>query len=355
MIAILTSGVALGVHVPGLLLAQRLRERGADAKIFVLERLLPDATRMTTARMKSALHRDFRVALAGQRLAMDPSTTVPELNIRELAEQWRKHDVQRLVVLSGFWLPVLERCAALSGHWLDADVCHIDSVHSPSFRAAVQVLSRTRQVWLADAANASLPCTIPVSTRPPLHWAGRERRLLVHGGGWGMGTYRQRADELREQGFALDIVAYETKDLTAEDDGVRYFMIDPQWHPWVDDGFPPFGAADGRNDPVYDRGTECHGSFELARSALAMVSKPGGGTLLDSLHSATPLVLLEPFGAHEARNAELWERLGFGISLDRWRAANFAPSILEELHETLRRAAPGIPDYAGMLTEETNR
>jgi hypothetical protein len=355
MIGILTSGVALGVHVPGLLLAQRVREHGANVEIFVLERLLADSTRATTARMKYAFHRDFRVALAGQRLAIDPSATVSEAKVRELVELWRSHGLRRLVVFSGFWLPLLERCAAVSGNWLEVDVCHVDSVHSPSFRSAGQALSRVRQVWLADAAHLSLPCTIPVSTRPPLRWTDRERRLLVHGGGWGMGTYRQRAHELREQGFALDIVAYETNDLAAQDDDIRYFMIDPLWHPWLDDGFPPFGLVDGRSDPIYARGSECHGSFELARSALAMVSKPGGGTLLDSLHSATPLVLLEPFGAHEARNAELWERLGFGISMDRWRNANFAPAILEKLHATLLRAVRDVPDYAGMLAEEMNR
>jgi hypothetical protein len=352
MIGVLTSGVALGVHVPGLLLAQRMRERGAHVEIFVLERLLPHSKRATTAQMKYAFHRDFRVALAGQRLAFDPSTAVSEAKVRELAEHWRRHGLRRLVVFSGFWLPVVERCAALSGNWLEVDICHVDSVPSPSFRAAGQILSQARQVWLADAARSFLPCTIPVSTRPPLRWTERERRLLVHGGGWGMGTYRERANELREQGFELDIVAYEADDLPAQDDGIRYFMIDPQWHPWLDDGYPPFGVADGRRDPVYVRGTECHGSFELARSALAMVSKPGGGTLLDSLHSATPLVLLEPFGAHEMRNAELWERLGFGISLNRWRGADFALAILEGLHDALLRAAPGIPDYARMLAEE---
>jgi UDP-N-acetylglucosamine:LPS N-acetylglucosamine transferase len=83
-----------------------------------------------------------------------------------------------------------------------------------------------------------------------------------------------------------------------------------------------------------------------------MVSKPGGGTMLDSIWSATPLVLLEPFGEHEARNAELWERLGFGISVDRWRDTGFAVEVLEEIHDNLLRAKPGIPDYAGKLAEE---
>ncbi|WP_331449720.1 hypothetical protein [Streptomyces prasinus] len=71
MIAVLTSGVALGVHVPGLLLATRLRERGAEASVEVVERLLPgDRLRMIEA-SRSVFHRDFRVARAGQRLASE--------------------------------------------------------------------------------------------------------------------------------------------------------------------------------------------------------------------------------------------------------------------------------------------
>ena len=37
MIGILTSGVALGVHVPGLLLQRRLAERGVPSEVYVLE------------------------------------------------------------------------------------------------------------------------------------------------------------------------------------------------------------------------------------------------------------------------------------------------------------------------------
>lgn len=352
MIEVLTSGVALGVHVPGLLLAQRMRELGADAQVLVLERLLPDSKRATAAKMKFAFHRDFRVALAGQRLAIDPSAAVPEPTLRELAEQWRQRQVRRLVVLSGFWLPILEQCAALSGYRPQVDVCHVDSVPSPSFRALGCIPPEVRQVWLADWTNSAVPYTIPVSARPPVSWTDRDRRLLLHGGGWGMGTYRQRTNELRDNGFELDIVAYEADDVATGDEGIRYFMIDPNWHPWIDNGYPPFARVDGVGDPDYVQGTECHGSFELARSALAMVSKPGGGTMLDSLWSATPLVLLEPFGEHEAQNAELWERLGFGISVDRWRDTGFSVEVLEELHQSLLRARPGIPDYARKLADE---
>src|SRR5262245_1771166 len=112
-----------------------MRERGADVEVVVLERLLPDSKRATTAKMKFAFHRDFRVALAGQRLAVGPSTAVPESTLRKLADRWRQRRVHRVVVLSGFWLPLIEQCAALSGHRPEIDVCHVDSVPSPSWRA----------------------------------------------------------------------------------------------------------------------------------------------------------------------------------------------------------------------------
>jgi hypothetical protein len=60
MIGVLTSGVALGVHVPGLPLADRLTEQGVGAEVFVLERLLPENGRATAARLKWAFHRDAR-------------------------------------------------------------------------------------------------------------------------------------------------------------------------------------------------------------------------------------------------------------------------------------------------------
>ncbi|ONI77169.1 hypothetical protein ALI144C_34370 [Actinosynnema sp. ALI-1.44] len=341
MIEILTSGVALGVHVPGLLLADRLRERGVDVHVSVLERLLPQDTLATTTKMKWAFHRDFRVALAGQRVARDASVAIPAEAQDAALASWRSRDVRKFVVFSGFWLPILDRY-----EHADVDICHVDSVVSPSFRK-VGATPDARAIWLADAENRTLPYSIPVSNDPPITWHERDRRLLVHGGGWGMGTYRERAAELRAHGFVLDVIAYEPSDVR-EDDAVRHFMIDPDWHPWLDDGYPPFGEIkDG--EVAFTRGRGHHGSYDLTRAALAAVSKPGGGTMLDSLWSATPSVLLEPFGAHEKRNAELWERLGFGISFDNWRAHGFDVAMLAKAHTALLDARERVTDYAEVL------
>ncbi|MFC0623555.1 hypothetical protein [Kribbella deserti] len=347
MIEILTSGVALGVHVPGLLLADRLREQGGSAHVSVLERLMPEQTLVTTARSKQAFHRDFRVALAGQKLARDASIATDARAVDDLLREWRARRVSRFVVFSGFWLPIVERYVAEAGV-VPVDVCHVDSVQSPSFDKAGPTTLEVEHVWLADADGGRVPCSIPVTREEPLAWSDRDHRLLVHGGGWGMGTYRERAPELLAAGFALDVVAYEDRDL-AGTEGVRYFMIDPDWHPWLGDGYPPFAEVVAGQPPAFVQRTGHHGSFDLARRALATVSKPGGGTLLDSLWSATPTVLLEPFGPHEQHNAELWRQLGFGIAFEHWAEKGLAVEVLAELHEALLAARPLIPDYSKAL------
>lgn len=345
MITVLTSGVALGVHVPGLLLVRRLQEAGAAAQVEVLERLLPAEARERIVASKTAFHRDFRVAVAGHRLVRDPADLLDEGRVGALFARWRAQGCRRFVVLSGFWLSILERF----GGDVEVDACHVDSVRSPSFAAAPAAVGG-RDVWLIDAERGEVPWTIPVTDEDPVSWCQRAGRVLAHGGGWGMGTYAERGAELAAHGLGVDVVTYEDAPPTP---GVRPFRLDPGWQPWDDDGFPPFGPVGADGHVPYRRSERHHGSFDLARRSLAMVSKPGGGTLLDSLSAATPVVLAEPLGDHEARNAELWQELGFGIDADEWRASGFSLTVLADLHRNLVAARAAVPSYVTHLLEET--
>jgi hypothetical protein len=349
--AILTSGVALGVHVPGLLLARRLAEAGAPARVDVFERHLPADTRARITASMTGFHRDFRVAKAGLRMSGRNAVGLPEEAVARLLAEWAGDDVDLLVVLSGFWQPAAYRYAA-GRPGIRVHACHVDSVASPSFAAGVsRVPDADRErvahhdVWLLEEAAGSVARTIPVSRDDPLPWSARGGRLLAHGGGWGMGTYAADADALAAKGFSVDVVAYERADVVAAADGRRYFMLDPDWHPWHDDGFPPFGEVRRDGLVAYRRGTAHHDAFHLTREAVAVLSKPGGGTLMDSLAAATPVVLLEPFGDHEARNARLWERLGFGISLADWLRGGCEPAELERLHRNLLAARSRVASY----------
>jgi hypothetical protein len=344
MRALLTSGVALGVHVPGLLLAKRLAERGSGASVEVLERLLPRERLAAVAASRSLFQRDFRAARAAQRLAADPSRAIDDATLVAVQRRWAERGVRDVVVFSGFWLGPLDRLTALGLPLPRITVCHVDAVVSPSFRRAGRLTAQHRTVWLASSARGCLPWTIPVSEEAPVPWGERTGRLLVHGGGWGMGTYRERAVALQDAGHPLDIIVHDPAVPATAHPTTRHHLMDPAWHPWLDDGFPPLGRLLPGQDPSsvgYRRGGAHHASFDLARTATAMVSKPGGGTLLDAFWSATPLVLLEPSGEHEEHNARLWCALGFGIRYDAWRASGFAAEPLRPLHEALLGARTG--------------
>ncbi|GHH76888.1 hypothetical protein GCM10018793_23690 [Streptomyces sulfonofaciens] len=359
MIAVLTSGVALGVHVPGLLLASRLRERGADVRIDVLERHLPADRLTSVAASRKLFHSDFRTARVGQRLASDPADGIPEGARAELERAWEEDGVRVFVVFSGFWLGIVDHY--VHRHLADRRpggpaprvvICHVDSTTSPSFRRSAAQQSGAEVVWLASAAQGTLPWTIPVDTRPPVPWGQRTGRLLVHGGGWGMGTYQERGQQLAQAGHLLDLVIHERDPAVP---WARCFLIEPDWHPWHDDGYPPLARiAPGQSPDVltYRRGRTHHTAFDLMREARAAVSKPGGGTMLDSLWSATPLVLLEPVGAHEGENARLWKDLGFAIDFEQWRADGFDAARLEPLHRALLDARSRPRDLAAALAED---
>jgi UDP-N-acetylglucosamine:LPS N-acetylglucosamine transferase len=87
-----------------------------------------------------------------------------------------------------------------------------------------------------------------------------------------------------------------------------------------------------------------HALHDVIRAAKAIVSKPGGCTLIDSLAAATPVVFLEPYGYAEASNASLWEHLGFGISYVAWKATGYDPAVLERLHANIVARPRGV-DY----------
>jgi UDP-N-acetylglucosamine:LPS N-acetylglucosamine transferase len=96
--------------------------------------------------------------------------------------------------------------------------------------------------------------------------------------------------------------------------------------------------------PCIENG-EYHSLYDVIRFNQAIISKPGGCTLIDSLASATPVILLEPYGYAEVRNSEIWQRLGYGISYPDWQASGYSMEVLARLQNNLlNRAQRGI-DY----------
>jgi UDP-N-acetylglucosamine:LPS N-acetylglucosamine transferase len=116
-------------------------------------------------------------------------------------------------------------------------------------------------------------------------------------------------------------------------------MSNPAWSPWQQDPanptFPPLGQVTEEQPILYCGSDDVHELHCIIRSSRAIISKPGGCTLIDSLASATPVVFLDAYGYAEERNAEIWQHLGFGISYAAWRDDGYSADTLAKLHESI--------------------
>lgn len=357
MVTILCGGPGLGFYVPGAILARRLRGR-RPTELTVIEGLLPPEKQERVRRSRQGFHKDFRFALMAQRLARDISGELEPALVEALLLRWQAERRREFVVFSGFWAGVVTRY--IRGHAevpVRADFCHVDSAVSPSWGLTSERPPGVADVWFLRWEERCLCYRLDVTGAAPVPWAQRNGRFLVHGGGWGVGTYRERARELEPFRLPLDLLYYERAQAAGPEADARRFLLDPAWFPFVPGAglFPPLAmvAADGTVYPLSDA---CGPPlFELTRDAAAIISKPGGGTLIDSLAAATPLVLLEPCGEYERKNGLLWQQLGFAVPFAAWIESGCSRDLLRPLHENLLAARTQVPDYAEHLCESGAR
>jgi hypothetical protein len=344
-LTVLTSAVGLGAYVAALLHRDRLRDAGHEVDVEVIEGWFTEHHRERHLVHQQAFHEDFRLAQAGRRMAGSVVGRLDEERVEPLLAAWRAEGRTRFFVWSGYWLPVLERyTASVPDARVELDFCFSDAIESDSFRvhhAPAGVVRR--DVWLWSWRRRALGTALPVPAGAPIPFAERARRLVAHGGGWGLGTYTEVLTELAAADYALDVLGPSCPDWDGRRALDRRYVGDPAWHPWLRDdagqlSFPPLAEVRPDGELRYRSPARFPAAHVQVREAMAVVSKPGGGTLLDSLAAATPIVLLPPWGRPEARNGALWVELGFGIDFVRWRETGFDPRVLEELHDRLLAA-----------------
>jgi hypothetical protein len=355
-LTVLTSAVGLGAYVAALLHHELLRDAGHRVDLEVVEGWFTDHHLERHLIHERAFRRDFRLALAGRRMVGSVAERLDDERIDRLLTGWRADGRSRFFVWSGYWLPVLERYAASVPEMrVELDLCFSDSIESDSFRVHDQPAGVVRREhWLWNWRRRALGRRLPVPAGAPIPFAQRERRLVAHGGGWGLGTYTDVLPELSGAGYALDVLGPGSPGWEGQGPLDRRYLSDPDWHPWVRDAagefsFPPLGEVLAHGEVRYRPQISFPAAHLNVREGMAVVSKPGGGTLLDSLAAATPIVLLAPWGQPESKNGALWEELGFGIDYQRWRETGFDPDVLEDLHHRLLDAS--VPDIDPLMAE----
>lgn len=349
-VTVLTSAVGLGLYIPALLVLRHLRRCGVDAEVEVIERHYTPAYQRTHVAHRDAHHANFALAQLAHRMARGVDHCLDGERMQLLLDRWRRGGRRHFIVWAGFWLPILERYRqSQGGGSLDVDHCRIDAVIPASFNVHRDLDRRGSEIWLWDWAQRRIVHEIPVTDVPPIPFAARADRLVVHGGGWGIGTYQAAGRALADARYSLDVVVHDPAEAAGQSDGDRAFMLNPQWRAWMqspEDGttFPPMEQVVGGALVARPGNAEYHPMHDLIRAGKAIVSKPGGCTLIDSLAAATPVVLLEPYGYAEESNARIWEHLGFGIRYAAWRETGYDAAVLERLHANIVARSRGV-DY----------
>ncbi|WP_229521041.1 hypothetical protein [Paenibacillus sp. GM2] len=340
-ITLLASGNSLGAYIPAMHLYTYLQSRGAGADILVLENLYHEEVRLKIHATKKAFHADFSVARMGHKLAKPVDSSLDEEAVQRLLRSWKQAGVFRFAVFTGFWIPILERYKQAVDKPLDIQLIRLDAWDTPSFKVHKQLYPGYDNVWFYDSSKLSPSSYITSDNVGPLPYAERAGRLLIHGGGWGIGTYASTITELRRLGYHLDVIVYDPSEV-GEDDGItRYYGAEPSWDPWSRDAlgrhtFPPMIRYVRRRGVLSAFPLGAYSAYtDLLRNCAAIISKPGGATLNDSLSYGIPFVMLEPFGDHELHNSAYWESCGLGVRFDKWKARDFSKLHLEGIYRCL--------------------
>jgi hypothetical protein len=360
VVTLLGSGNSLGAYVPAVQLSRRLASKGIGSDICVLENVFKDHVKAKVPTYRKAFHNDFSLAKKSVDFAHDITGSFDPLKVESLLKQWETEGRSAFIATTGFWLPVLHQYRERRGAAeLKVDLLHLDAGTSVSYVVYRDLIFPSyRNIRFFDTSCAGMSMTLAISDQPAIPMARREQRYTVHGGGWGIGTYKRVCREMLAGGLQLNALAYFANDIEISEN-VRYYMNDPAWSPWLQDGlgghgFPPLARIAPGCPVVYTRRDDYPPLFEIIRNSVAIVSKPGGYSLFESLASATPFVFLEPFARHEADNARYWIERGLGIWYDDWQTMGYDLEPLNRIHENLLQAKANTIEYGGNLYATEN-
>lgn len=341
-VIVLGGGPGLGFYVPALVVHNQLKSRGILSKMFAYENLIREDKRENFVKAKVSFHKDFKYALISQKLTRSVADHIDQVLLSELFGEWNTMDQKYFVVFSGFWTAILDLyITEQNSNQVHVDLCHVDAVASSSWSLMNSEMPCYRHVWFFNWQNAEISYYININEGEPISYKARNNRFLIHGGGWGIGKYKDIIPVLDGLGYDLDIINYEYSDLDRKTTtNNRHYIIDPRWHHWMKNAegdlqFPPFAEMINETEPKFNISEGYPEMYNIVRKNKAVISKPGAGTLLDSLSSATPLILLAPFGDYEEKNGLLWEKYGLGISFEKWADSGYSLDVLELMHHNL--------------------
>ncbi|TQF72756.1 hypothetical protein [Pseudoalteromonas luteoviolacea] len=355
-VLILTASSGLGSFAPALRLSAFLRAQGGETHLYCLEQLFCEDALNRHQVTQSRCRESFRTALLLQKVVenggADLNQVIDPDKLATMIHLWQQIKFTRCIVFSGFWLSVLFEVQSQFVPVTTIDAIHMDAVPSTSWLHAQGVKQKlaisVRDIYLFKENRNDVFPLFPIAK--PIEWEARSGRVLCHGGGWQMGNLSALSESLKCAAICSDVIV--SADATISSSiHQRVFKTDPGFKPWSRaDALPELKLCAAKNliDPEPDLDFD-----QLAASAVAIITKPGGASLLDSFNFATPLILLPAFGEYEVHNAQTWQSLGFAVTFEQWQSSNYSLELLHTLHNNLLNQSSASPIF-GVSNETRN-
>ena len=359
---ILTSTMGLGTYVPALQLRDYLNENGIECDVDLFESHFSDSLMSSYLKNKEAYHKSMKVAVVGHIMASKRlKSALDDQSKNEILRSWEEAESFNFIIISGNWIELINEYIQLYPEKVRAYIFHMDIGIAPSWKNFKNDANMYKEIFPFDKSGIHFIMenkTDKLSTTNL--FPDKTFRVFVHGGGWGMGNYQEIVRSLKAKDD-ISVISAAYKDSEAEDIG-DYCIIDSEWKPWIKDEtdqyqYPVMKIKRGCDSPIIIDNQYSNGLYGIYSECSAIISKPGGATLMDSLITGVPIVFIEPIAEHEKINAAIWEELGLGISFDKWEKSGFDKTVVYNLRENLKKAtyhAQGVGEYLKGLIKGDN-
>lgn len=343
-VAILSSRLGFGQYIPSLLLLQQLKTAGINATLHFVEDGYAADKKATFEQTKAAFNGNPHLAKVAARLQLNKAGLIDPAVKASWLTGWQTAQCTSFLCFSGYWAEVLLAYADVRD--IDISCIIMDAAPSPVWDplfndARVQVTRYPLFELHTGSFHYKLGIPQPL---PILPLEERPAQVLAHGGGWAIFQPVQLS-AIHHAGLQVNCIVNDAKDATAP--GIHYLLNLP---PKAEER--QFPGLESLHDHTRFTATDHHPALDWMAASRAVISKPGGMTVLDALITATPLVFLQSIGSHEQANRSLCLQLGIGMDWEDWAATGYALTPLLQMHNILLDIHKKTPDLVPLLVRQ---
>lgn len=330
-INIVSSIIGYGVYFPALMIYEQLKTLGYDVHIYIIERFFDENAMTEFERTKAAFKKDVRLVQIASRIPVKYTKKLSTKKTKALFESWKTNQTTHFLCFSGLWLETLQTYKKQQPN-CTIDCCRVDSKISSTWEKFDELNALiTNDLSFFNAVENKINYVLNIPEIQPLPYAERNNTVTIHGGGWDLGNFATTTEQFT-QNYHVNLIVNDLEGTSAIKNS-SLFANKPKWNPLYENGFPPFGRINSDKTIALKTNKKHPGILNVLAKSNAIVSKPGGMTLMDSLITETPLIFLKSVGKNENSNQKLWETLQLGISLETWQKSDHQATLLNEMHE----------------------